>query len=89
MEFPDLGSHCNLPTCKRLDFLPVQCPGCAKDFCSSHFPSWCHDCPTPPADARVPVCPLCARPIPVVKRGDPPDLAPGGANHAGRHAPAG
>lgn len=32
MEFPDLGKHCNEPTCKKLDFLPVKCDACGNIY---------------------------------------------------------
>lgn len=75
MELPNLGDHCALTSCSRLDFLPVKCGGCRKVFCGSHYPYSEHSCPSPSlGDARVPVCPLCDRPIPVRRKGDPPDL---------------
>lgn len=37
MELPDLGKVCAEPSCKRLDFLPVQCPLCQLVFCSDHL----------------------------------------------------
>ncbi|XP_060077045.1 AN1-type zinc finger protein 1-like [Ylistrum balloti] len=38
-EFPDLGKHCSLQSCKQLDFLPYDCDGCGKTFCGDHkFP---------------------------------------------------
>ncbi len=74
MEFPDLGAHCTLATCKRLDFLPVKCSGCSLVFCGEHFSPSAHSCTTS-SDARVPVCPLCDRPIPIRHKGDAPDVA--------------
>ena len=74
MELPDLGAHCALSSCKRLDFLPVKCSGCGGLFCSSHFSPASHSCPSA-SDARVPVCPLCDRPVPVRRKGDAPDVA--------------
>ncbi len=76
MEFPELGAHCNLKECNRLDFLPVKCAGCANLFCSSHFPASAHSCAGGCAnDSRVPVCPLCDRPVPPAKKSDAPDVA--------------
>lgn len=37
MELPDLGKVCADPSCKRLDFLPVQCHLCELIFCSEHL----------------------------------------------------
>ncbi len=76
MEFPDLGAHCALTTCKRLDFLPVKCAGCKSVFCGEHFSPLAHSCAVAAVrDARVPVCPLCDAPVPVRRKGDAPDVA--------------
>ncbi len=74
MELPDLGAHCSLSSCKRLDFLPVKCGGCQNVFCGEHFPPSFHACEHA-TDARVPVCPLCNRPVPPRRKDDPPDVA--------------
>lgn len=31
-EFPDLGFHCDLESCKKLDYTPFICRGCEKVF---------------------------------------------------------
>eukprot|EP00126_Sphaerothecum_destruens_P002451 Sdes_comp15889_c0_seq1m5004 len=41
MEF---GSHCFFPDCNRLDFLPVSCFHCKKNFCFEHKDTNSHDC---------------------------------------------
>jgi len=70
-----LGAHCALPDCKRLDFLPIKCSGCQRLYCGQHFSPSVHACPSEAVeDARVPVCPLCDKPIPLRRKGDPPDL---------------
>jgi len=46
MEFPDLGKHCKLEGCNRLDFLPVKCQGCSEIFCLDHYNYEKHKCPT-------------------------------------------
>lgn len=77
MEFPGLGEHCSLPSCKRLDFLPMNCDACEKTFCNDHVAYESHRCQSAyKKDVQVPVCPLCNKPIPV-KRGEPPDIKVG------------
>ncbi|KAI0221956.1 AN1-type zinc finger protein 2B [Lamellibrachia satsuma] len=77
MEFPDLGEHCSIPTCKQLDFLPVKCDACHKIFCHEHYQYAKHDCTESYAkDNQIPVCPLCNTPIPV-KKGESPDVRVG------------
>lgn len=77
MEFPDLGQHCSVGTCKQLDFLPMKCDSCHKIFCNDHFSYAKHECPEAyRKNNQVPVCPLCNTPIPV-KRGEAPDLLVG------------
>lgn len=74
MEFPDLGQHCDDPTCKQLDFLPMKCDSCTKTFCKDHFPYDIHGCPEAHRkNFQVPVCPLCNEPVPF-KRGEVPDI---------------
>lgn len=68
MEFPDLGQHCSLPSCKILDFLPFNCDACHQIFCKDHFEVGKHNCQAALLrDVRVPVCPLCEKPVPVGK----------------------
>ncbi|KAF0882895.1 ZFN2A protein, partial [Crocuta crocuta] len=77
MEFPDLGEHCSEETCKQLDFLPLNCDACKQDFCKDHFTCAAHKCPFAfKKDVRVPVCPLCNKPVPV-KKGEIPDVVVG------------
>lgn len=77
MEFPDLGKHCSEETCKQLDFLPLKCDACKRDFCKDHFTCAAHKCPFAfKKDVRVPVCPLCNNPVPV-KKGEIPDVVVG------------
>lgn len=76
MEFPNLGQHCSESTCRQLDFLPMKCDACGKVFCVDHFTYLKHNCDSAyKKDVQVPVCPLCSSPVPVDRRGDPPDLA--------------
>ena len=77
MEFPGLGKHCTLATCKQLDFLPMNCDACEKTFCNDHVSYVSHNCQSAyKKDAQVPVCPLCNKPVPV-NRGEPPDIKVG------------
>lgn len=74
MEFPDLGKHCTVSTCNKLDFLPIQCDACNKIFCDEHYQYSIHNCTNAyTKNNQVPVCPLCNIPIPI-QRGQLPDL---------------
>lgn len=44
MEFPDLGKHCELKSCRQLDFCPFQCTYCKKWFCKDHRSQHEHYC---------------------------------------------
>lgn len=49
----------------HLDFLPLNCDGCGKVFCSTHFPYEMHHCSSNLIrDHRVPMCPLCGELVP-------------------------
>ncbi|XP_066936847.1 AN1-type zinc finger protein 2B-like [Clytia hemisphaerica] len=64
MEFPKLGEHCALLSCKQLDFLPFNCDACSKIFCKDHVSYEKHQCgPGLLKDRKVPVCPLCNQPV--------------------------
>uniref|UniRef100_V5I0M0 AN1-type domain-containing protein n=1 Tax=Ixodes ricinus TaxID=34613 RepID=V5I0M0_IXORI len=43
-ELPQLGKHCHVESCNRLDFLPFECAHCKKIFCSDHRTSDAHVC---------------------------------------------
>jgi len=43
MDLPQVGSHCALPSCNVLDFLPITCQ-CKKKYCFEHISSERHDC---------------------------------------------
>ena len=46
MELPHLGTHCELESCKRLDYLPVTCEYCKGVFCTQHgYSADSHGCP--------------------------------------------
>eukprot|EP01111_Echinosteliopsis_oligospora_P019040 TRINITY_DN9006_c0_g1_i1.p1 TRINITY_DN9006_c0_g1~~TRINITY_DN9006_c0_g1_i1.p1 ORF type:complete len:161 (-),score=19.55 TRINITY_DN9006_c0_g1_i1:84-566(-) len=71
MEFPDLGRHCGLSTCKQLDFLPFKCAGCSIHFCADHRND--HKCATPcvviSAPASTISCVVCEKVL-LVKKGE-------------------
>eukprot|EP00899_Mesostigma_viride_P002557 jgi/Mesvir1/12301/Mv00503-RA.1 len=59
--FPDLGKHCDMPSCMLNDFLPFKCEYCRKTYCLDHRSS--HDCPGNKEDRTVILCPLCNRSV--------------------------
>mmetsp|Transcript_42909 Transcript_42909/g.96885 ORF Transcript_42909/g.96885 Transcript_42909/m.96885 type:complete len:176 (+) Transcript_42909:91-618(+) len=69
-HFSDCGSQCSDLYCRQRDFLPLQCEGCGKDYCSLHFKFEAHGCAQGKAarsarDRRVIVCPLCSAAVPL------------------------
>ena len=52
----DIGLHCPLEKCQKLDFLPIKCHFCGQSFCEDHYLPEQHDCPSIPssADAQSP-----------------------------------
>ncbi|XP_062513604.1 AN1-type zinc finger protein 2A-like isoform X2 [Corticium candelabrum] len=74
MEFPELGSQCAVQTCRQLDFLPNVCDTCHGVFCHEHSRYEDHQCGEAYLkDVRVPICPLCDKPVPV-RRGEDPNI---------------
>lgn len=47
MELPNTGKHCAHPNCNKLDFLPIKCGYCRKQYCSEHGSSSAHPCSGP------------------------------------------
>ncbi|XP_069456825.1 AN1-type zinc finger protein 1 [Ovis canadensis] len=41
----DVGRHCQVERCRRLDFLPFVCDGCSGVFCLEHRSRESHSCP--------------------------------------------
>jgi len=39
-----IGSHCDIDTCKQLDFLPFLCESCKGTFCLDHRTETAHSC---------------------------------------------
>uniref|UniRef100_A0A0R3S1J1 AN1-type domain-containing protein n=1 Tax=Elaeophora elaphi TaxID=1147741 RepID=A0A0R3S1J1_9BILA len=55
-----------------LNFLPIRCDACKKDFCGSHYSYDAHCCQSSyKKDMQVPVCPLCNKPVPVAREENP------------------
>lgn len=48
MELPDLGDNCGIETCKQLDFLPILCTFCLKNYCQHHNLPDQHNCKNKP-----------------------------------------
>ncbi|KAA6385909.1 MAG: hypothetical protein EZS28_018563 [Streblomastix strix] len=44
MEGEDFGARCSFETCNKLDFLPIKCSSCKKQFCDKHFHPEAHFC---------------------------------------------
>ncbi|XP_015111093.1 AN1-type zinc finger protein 1-like [Diachasma alloeum] len=44
MEFPEVGTHCAIDSCKQDDFLPFKCTHCSSIFCKNHFNVISHNC---------------------------------------------
>ncbi|KAJ2743455.1 zinc finger, AN1-type domain [Coemansia sp. BCRC 34301] len=44
MELPNVGSRCQYDGCGVLDFLPVVCDACRKQFCAVHGCATAHAC---------------------------------------------
>merc|ERR1711892_1609703 len=73
MEFPDLGKHCAIVDCNKLDFLPFKCLGCQSTYCLDHYTYERHNCANPSPNSQVPTCPLCSKPVPLGNRDLPLD----------------
>jgi len=43
-EFPTLGDNCSWKDCNDLDFLPIVCNFCKKNYCKVHFLPETHSC---------------------------------------------
>lgn len=74
-EMMFIGQRCHWHECHREDFLPFRCPDCSHHFCSEHFRSEQHACPTPAPSFVVPLCPLCHEPPKQWKRDEDPNVA--------------
>merc|ERR1739848_986679 len=64
MELPHLGHHCELESCKRLDYLPVTCEFCKGVFCTDHgYSTDLHSCSAAHLvpDVKVDICGKCKK----------------------------
>ncbi|KAI5854281.1 hypothetical protein BZA05DRAFT_393740 [Tricharina praecox] len=43
-DIASIGSHCDIDTCKQLDFLPFVCESCKGTFCLDHRTETAHSC---------------------------------------------
>ena len=68
----DIGSHCSNELCRQLDFLPVTCSHCHRQFCSACYTSHRASCAVV-EDRSVVVCPMCARGV-TFKAGEDPNV---------------
>ncbi|CAF4427943.1 unnamed protein product [Rotaria sp. Silwood2] len=74
MELPQLGEHCSVKTCNRLDFLPMKCDSCSSIFCKDHIKYDEHQCPLSfRKNVQIPICPLCNQAVPYEYRDQSPD----------------
>lgn len=44
-DLQSIGKHCSLDSCNRVDFLPLKCDFCEKNFCRDHSGITAHSCP--------------------------------------------
>ena len=63
------GSHCALPDCKQLDFLPFVCEFCKKTYCKVHRTHGCKQ--ESEAENKAIVCPVCQKTVKYVSTHTP------------------
>lgn len=63
MELDGIGARCALPTCRKLDYLPVRCSHCSQTFCDEHQVTSSHDCKAQRSSLPSSRCPSCGRDI--------------------------
>lgn len=67
-----LGSHCSVPACQQIDFLPFKCDCCGKVFCLQHRTYESHSCQEAGSrDTNTIVCPICAKAVKLTAADDP------------------
>jgi predicted nucleic acid binding AN1-type Zn finger protein len=64
MDLDGLGARCALASCATLDYLPLRCTHCKRQFCADHHTHAAHACHAAPATPQIPTCPICAQPVP-------------------------
>merc|ERR1712226_40136 len=60
------GTHCQHKDCHRLNFLPILCWSCNKNFCENHHKYEDHNCPKGKTKYTLPICPKCQNPVPFI-----------------------
>lgn len=92
----EYGTHCSFQECNRLDFLPIKCTACSKQFCSSHYSYSNHNCQsasiqqlTNSSNFVLPTCPLCNKQVPFTNQFRSPDEAISNHIDQGCAAPGG
>lgn len=78
----NIGDHCAFSECNRLDFLPIKCTACTKNFCSQHYQYKAHKCQkaTPlqlesANQFQLPTCPICDQTVSFLDGNRNPDEA--------------
>ncbi|KAL3142485.1 hypothetical protein ABBQ38_002812 [Trebouxia sp. C0009 RCD-2024] len=67
-----LGSHCSVPACQQIDFLPFKCDCCGQVFCLQHRTYESHSCQKAGSrDTNTIVCPICAKAVKLTAADDP------------------
>lgn len=67
-----LGSHCSVPACQQIDFLPFTCDCCSNIFCLQHRTYVSHSCQQAGSrDTHTIVCPICAKAVKLNADEDP------------------
>ena len=70
-----LGSHCSVPECQQIDFLPFTCDCCGEVFCLQHRTYQSHSCPKANSrDTSTIVCPICAKAVKLTAADDPNEV---------------
>ncbi|KAK9450197.1 uncharacterized protein V1518DRAFT_413206 [Limtongia smithiae] len=65
----NVGEHCSLSSCHRLDFLPFTCPECKSKYCSDHRHADSHQCPALSKRTEVRRSPSPRRSSPIAAAG--------------------
>ncbi|DBB10635.1 TPA: hypothetical protein ACH3X3_007144 [Trebouxia sp. C0006] len=67
-----LGSHCSVPDCQQIDFLPFTCDCCGEVFCLQHRTYQSHSCSKAGSrETGTIVCPICAKAVKLTASDDP------------------
>ncbi len=67
-----LGTHCSVPECQQIDFLPFTCDCCGEVFCLQHRTYQSHSCSKAGSrETSTIVCPICAKAVKLTASDDP------------------